>query len=1192
MKVVSSDSPKFPQAIYRSIGWLVILGGYCGVIGCSTSLGGAGIARVSAKTELPGGPHALGDIGDFILQNDLISVVVEGQEASRSVFYDGGTIIDASLNSRDQPRYLLESFGGDHFGLLNSAFFLATPRPTGFAIVPEADRAFTLRVAASPGRFLSVTQPLSDLAIFGIFSHWELTVDYTIRPGVPYIEVTNSIRNSGNTTQTFPALDIGTLLGDPSLNLVPALGAVTILGGGSRDFIPGVAGFDTRFATQDALQSGVPFPALPGVIADFVASKGDGVSYGIFMDPIDTDCDDAIPDIGCNFPYSTRALYPTDIQAQINRGSMVVPLSAQGALLLFMARAPKLISAGETFSWKYYFVVGDGDIAAVRDQMHQVRGDPVGIFTGRIIDDKTFEPIRNLSVVVTDHQGHALTEISTNSAGIFRGLLPPTPDAGTYYYSLVGEDYTSKGPIPFTISAGEAYPIEETLERPGLLVVRVTDDDGQRPPAKVTLVRQYDADLSLDDGAGNLPEPRRYAFNLQIGEPFRHTELLPDNVDDPETRTYIEKTAIARAGLARIPVRPGTYRVVVSRGPEYERVDFSSITIASSQIRSLEALLRRAIDTRGYIAADPHLHALHSADSGTPLRDRVLSAAAEGVEWAVATDHNYVTDYGPSIDSEQLSPWINSSVGIELTNFENGHINAYPLRYDPKSPVNQRGLFVNSYPLGDTPNVYLWARVTPQDIFQRLRELGALGERQTIIQVNHVFDGFQGYFANFDLDVETMAVHDRETLGFPLSSPEFKADNFSFDFDAIEILNGKRIERMFTARVPDALPSAVPDCFRVPGKAPLTGAPLRTYLDGDVDRDQDGDVDAGDIAACQSDAGCCQFSDQTFAYPGELDVWYQLLSRVPNPALTRPTAPLDQTEPWRPATSLAVSDSHAALGDAPGSPRTYLRVPDDRSLAGVTQDQIVDAILNHRAISTNGPFIELFVNGATIGSVVEADNPVNVEFHLQSASWIKPIWIVIKGNATPDNLDGLINGLRVAVDLRDLPPSCTDHRPDTAVTDISCTFSLTLVRDTWLVAEVLGWDIDQIQAPYVGVPTAYESGTGLPDVASSLWPAVEGEDIPFVQLGDSIGTLAASFGLSVNFWKDLTPVQVRLVYPFAVTNPIWVSIDGTPGFQPPLPPLSVRRASPQTPHGCEECERARVKRQLGRNLIGLFNPRQ
>ena len=47
----------------------------------------------------------------------------------------------------------------------------------------------------------------------------------------------------------------------------------------------------------------------------------------------------------------------------------------------------------------------------------------------------------------------------------------------------------------------------------------------------------------------------------------------------------------------------------------------------------------RVVDTRGWISADFHVHAIASGDSSIPLRDRLASFRAQDVDAIVASDH-------------------------------------------------------------------------------------------------------------------------------------------------------------------------------------------------------------------------------------------------------------------------------------------------------------------------------------------------------------------------------------------------------------------------------------------------------------------------------------------------------------------------------------------------------------------------
>jgi hypothetical protein len=199
--------------------------------------------------------------------------------------------------------------------------------------------------------------------------------------------------------------------------------------------------------------------------------------------------------------------------------------------------------------------------------------------------------------------------------------------------------------------------------------------------------------------------------------------------------------------------------------------------------------LDRAVDTSGYVAADFHLHSVNSVDSDLSMRDRVTSIAAEGLEFVAATDHNFLTDYQPTIGALGLQKWLTSTVGLELTTFEMGHFNGYPLVIDPGKV---RGAD------------FKWAGQTPNQIFDQLRGLGA-DMKDVIVEVNHARDGVLGYFTQFNLDTETGLTVPRSGLRavFAPFKPEFAPSNFSYDFDALEVVNGKRLELIHAYRDPN-----------------------------------------------------------------------------------------------------------------------------------------------------------------------------------------------------------------------------------------------------------------------------------------------------------------------------------------------------------------------------------------------------
>jgi hypothetical protein len=206
------------------------------------------------------------------------------------------------------------------------------------------------------------------------------------------------------------------------------------------------------------------------------------------------------------------------------------------------------------------------------------------------------------------------------------------------------------------------------------------------------------------------------------------------------------------------PLPPGRYHVTVTRGFEYTTHE-ADVTVVAGETVSVEAQLERVVDTRGWIAADLHVHALPSPDAPSPLLDRVRALAAAGVEVAVATDHNAVTDYRPAIHERGLEPWLTSIIGDEVTTrgVPLGHFNVFPLA------------------LGSDPIPFEY--VTPPALMAAARAAPPPGPPK-VVQLNHPRMGSIGYF-------ELLHFDPRDVAGWRAGSPLVESG-----FDAIEVFNG------------------------------------------------------------------------------------------------------------------------------------------------------------------------------------------------------------------------------------------------------------------------------------------------------------------------------------------------------------------------------------------------------------------
>ncbi len=216
-------------------------------------------------------------------------------------------------------------------------------------------------------------------------------------------------------------------------------------------------------------------------------------------------------------------------------------------------------------------------------------------------------------------------------------------------------------------------------------------------------------------------------------------------------------THFSASGNETIEVKPGKYDVYVSRGLEYEYVK-KTIEAEAGAEAYMSVVLPRVVDTAGWLCGDFHLHAESSHDSSDLLIWKVAGLAAAGVEIPVATDHDRVTDYDPAIRELGLEREIKAIKGDEISTPRLGHFNAFPLTYDPAAP-NQGAI--------------AHMGLSPAQLFQASRDNNPAPR---VVQINHPRTPAFGYFAYIDYDPQTAS------SPFP--------DLLSFDYDAIEVLNG------------------------------------------------------------------------------------------------------------------------------------------------------------------------------------------------------------------------------------------------------------------------------------------------------------------------------------------------------------------------------------------------------------------
>src|SRR5690606_1111137 len=105
----------------------------------------------------------------------------------------------------------------------------------------------------------------------------------------------------------------------------------------------------------------------------------------------------------------------------------------------------------------------------------------------------------------------------------------------------------------------------------------------------------------------------------------------------------------------------------------------TEVTLAAGEDAPITTTLARSVDTPGVMCADFHIHSHRSVDSSDPSTLKVAGLVADGLEIAIRSEHEWVSDYAPVIDTMGLSDFAFGIAGLELTTFTYGHFGVFPL---------------------------------------------------------------------------------------------------------------------------------------------------------------------------------------------------------------------------------------------------------------------------------------------------------------------------------------------------------------------------------------------------------------------------------------------------------------------------------------------------------------------------------
>ncbi len=379
--------------------------------------------------------------------------------------------------------------------------------------------------------------------------------------------------------------------------------------------------------------------------------------------------------------------------------------------------------------------------------------------------------------------------------------------SGTLSLKLTGDGSLSRAKV--MIDFGEDKIIPAYPDEDGLVSIRLPEGEyplsiedmgrdtvsekismkaGETTELTVGVSKQSAVKFSVKEAGTGLSMPCKAQFNPIDG-------TAPPKLGPTDRAHGCVDQWHSAQGDFRVPLPPGKYEVIVTRGPEYSH-HAQKIDIKPGEEIAIETELKRLVDTTGWISADYHNHSTPSGDNTCGTDDRLINLAAEHIEFAPTTEHNRIYDWAPHIEALKLTPFLKTVVGMELTG-SGAHFNTFPLKPEPMkqdggAPVWQKDPRLNAIVLrnyqGEEPD--RWVHVNHPDMSENFVDWNRDGRA----------DGGYAYFGKMLDGLETQNYRDSNILSdAPFNISKTKGGlgskvNYIREFIWLQLLNqGMRV---------------------------------------------------------------------------------------------------------------------------------------------------------------------------------------------------------------------------------------------------------------------------------------------------------------------------------------------------------------------------------------------------------------
>ena len=298
------------------------------------------------------------------------------------------------------------------------------------------------------------------------------------------------------------------------------------------------------------------------------------------------------------------------------------------------------IQPGQKLGYERYMILAERSLSNISDKVYELKKIPYGYLSGKVVNPANREGVGGVDVQLlisrigdTPVPVRPFTRTYSSETGVIGSFNIRVPVGSYFIRAKPFAREVSKSNLSIPVREGETNVVELQVSNEFKAKYKVMDKDTKKPiPCKITFLA--------------IP-PTQY---LDWGFPKKASS---------------RNACCSATGEGEIVIPPGSYRVTVSHGPEYEILE-KDYDIGPGKNSLIEAELKRVIDTTGFVSMD--IGVKTNATYGCPVsaNDRLTQAVAEGLDVVVSGDYNTATDLEQTVQELGFESKIKTIIGKRI----------------------------------------------------------------------------------------------------------------------------------------------------------------------------------------------------------------------------------------------------------------------------------------------------------------------------------------------------------------------------------------------------------------------------------------------------------------------------------------------------------------------------------------------